>query len=148
GAYVKAQLAAGVTLPRSGTAFVSVKDGDKAGVGALAKELSAAGFTILATAGTADAIAAAGYEVRRGFKVHEGRPHIVDIIKNGGVQFICNTTEGRRSLLDSSSIRGSALSQRVPCFTTLAAARAAVRAARVIDVDALDVRALQSLSGG
>jgi carbamoyl-phosphate synthase large subunit len=147
GAYVKAQLAAGVTLPRSGVAFVSVKDSDKAGVGALAKELAAAGFTILATAGTADAIAAAGYEVKRVFKVHEGRPHIVDIIKNGGVQFICNTTEGRRSLLDSSSIRGSALSQRVPCFTTLSAARAAVRAARVIDVDELDVRALQGLNG-
>jgi carbamoyl-phosphate synthase large subunit len=144
-AYVKAQLAAGINLPRSGAAFVSVKAADKPGLPALAKELAAAGFTILATGGTADAIAAAGYEVKRVFKVYEGRPHIVDAIKNGEVQFICNTTEGRQSLLDSASIRSSALSQKVPCFTTLAAARAAVRAARLTDVEALEVRALQEL---
>jgi carbamoyl-phosphate synthase large subunit len=144
-AYVKAQLAAGVNLPRSGAAFVSVKDADKPGLSSLAKELAAAGFTILATGGTADAIAAAGFEVKRVFKVYEGRPHIVDAIKNGEVQFICNTTEGRQSLMDSASIRSSALSQKVPCFTTLAAARAAVRATRLTDADTLDVRPLQSL---
>jgi carbamoyl-phosphate synthase large subunit len=144
-AYVKAQLAAGINLPRTGAAFVSVKDADKPGLHSLARELEAAGFTILATGGTADAIAAAGFEVKRVFKVYEGRPHIVDAIKNGEVQFICNTTEGRQSLMDSASIRSSALSQKVPCFTTLAAARAAVRAARLTDVDALDVRTLQSL---
>jgi carbamoyl-phosphate synthase large subunit len=144
-AFVKAQLGAGITLPRAGSAFVSVKDADKAGLPTLAKELKAAGFTILATGGTADAIEGAGYEVKRINKVFEGRPHIVDAIKNGEVQFICNTTEGRRSLSDSASIRSSALSQKVPCFTTLAAAKAAVRAARVTDAQTLEVRSLQSL---
>jgi carbamoyl-phosphate synthase large subunit len=144
-AYAKAQLGAGVTLPRSGTAFVSVKDSDKAGLPVLAKELEAAGFTILATGGTADAIAAAGYEVKRVNKVFEGRPHIVDAIKNGEVQFVCNTTEGRQSMKDSASIRSSALTQKVPCFTTLAAAKAAIRAARLTDVANLQVRSLQTL---
>jgi carbamoyl-phosphate synthase large subunit len=144
-AYVKAQLGAGVALPRAGAAFVSVKDADKSGLPTLARELTAAGFSILATGGTADAIAAAGFEVKKVFKVYEGRPHIVDAIKNGEVQLICNTTEGRQSLKDSASIRSSALSLKVPCFTTMAGAKAAARAARLADPEQLEVRSLQSL---
>jgi len=145
-AYAKAQLAAGVTLPRSGVAFVSVKDADKHNVLTFARELVDAGFSVLATGGTADAIAAADLPVTKINKVYEGRPHIVDAIKNGEVQFVCNTTEGRQSMLDSASIRRSSLSQGVPCYTTLAAARAAIRAVRTTDAQNLDVRPIQSLS--
>ncbi|MGD2131987.1 MAG: carbamoyl-phosphate synthase large subunit [Maricaulaceae bacterium] len=144
-AYVKAQLAAGIHLPTSGVAFVSVKDADKAALPVLAGELHEAGFSMLATGGTADEIAKTGLPVEKINKVYEGRPHIVDAIKNGKVAFICNTTEGRKSLEDSASIRSSALSQGVPCFTTLAAARTAVRAAQLIDAQSLGVRSLQSL---
>ncbi len=145
-AYAKAQDAAGVALPRSGVAFLSLKDTDK-GIGALlARELCDAGFTLVATGGTAASLRAAGVAVTRINKVHEGRPHIVDAILDDGVQFICNTTEGRQSLLDSFSIRSTALTRGVPCYTTIAGARAAVRSIRAVDAGALEVRSLQSYS--
>jgi len=146
GAYAKAQLAAGVTLPRTGVAFVSVKDADKHNVLSFVHELVDAGFNVLATGGTADAIAAAKLPVTKINKVYEGRPHIVDAIKNGEVQFVCNTTEGRQSMLDSASIRRSSLSQSVPCYTTLAAARAAIRAVHATDAQTLNINTIQSLS--
>ncbi len=145
-AYAKAQDAAGVALPRSGVAFLSLKDTDK-GIGAqLARELCEAGFSLVATGGTAASLDAAGVAVEPINKVHEGRPHIVDAIRDGGVQFICNTTEGRQSLLDSLSIRSTALTRGVPCYTTIAGARAAVRSIRAVDAGALEVRSLQSYS--
>ncbi len=145
-AYAKSQIAAGVSLPKEGTAFVSVKDGDKAVAVHLVREMLDAGFKVIATGGTAKLLADKGLAVERVNKVYEGRPHVVDAIKNGEVQIICNTTEGRQSLLDSFSIRRTALQMDVPCYTTVSATRAAVRAVKNIDEGALEVRSLQSYS--
>ena len=142
-AFLKAQLGAGTVLPREGTAFVSVKDGDKDQIVPAVRDLVAQGFAIIATAGTADHLARAGLPVTAVNKVAQGRPHIVDRITDGEVALIINTTEGWQSLKDSAPIRRSALANRVPYFTT---APAAVQAARAITVGAhdLEVRPLQS----
>ena len=125
-AFVKSQLAAGVKLPAGGRAFISVRDGDKAAAAQVARDLAALGFTILATRGTAGAIAAQGVAVSAVNKVAEGRPHIVDMIKNGEVSFIVNTVEDTRTAIsDSRSIRTTALAQRVTYYTTIAGAKAA-----------------------
>ncbi|HMC13364.1 MAG TPA: carbamoyl-phosphate synthase large subunit [Gallionellaceae bacterium] len=126
-AFVKSQLAAGVKLPTSGKAFISVRDADKA-VGAveIARSLRERGFTVLATRGTAAVISAAGVAVTVVNKVAEGRPHIVDMIKNGEVSLIVNTVDSTRSAMqDSYSIRHAALQGRVTYYTTIAGARAA-----------------------
>jgi len=125
-AFVKSQLAAGVQLPRGGRAFISVRDSDKSAALQVARELQALGFGLLATRGTANALAAQGIAVTPVNKVAEGRPHIVDMIKNGDVNLIVNTVEdSRNAIADSRSIRTTALAQRVTYFTTLAGARAA-----------------------
>ncbi|MEP6388510.1 MAG: carbamoyl-phosphate synthase large subunit [Halioglobus sp.] len=123
-AFAKAQLAAGDPAPRSGTVLLSVRDVDKPGAVAVARELSALGFSLAATRGTADALEEAGLSVKRVNKVLEGRPHIVDMIKNDEADFIVNTTEGRRAITDSAPIRASAEAHRVFYTTTLAAAEA------------------------
>jgi carbamoyl-phosphate synthase large subunit len=123
-AFAKAQLAAGDPAPRSGTVLISVRDVDKPGAVEVARELSALGFSLVATSGTADALEAAGLTVKRVNKVLEGRPHIVDMIKNDEADFIVNTTEGRRAIMDSAPIRASAEAHRVFYTTTLAAAEA------------------------
>ncbi len=125
-AFVKAQLAAGVKLPSGGKAFISVRNSDKPKVVEIARTLSKLGFSLLATRGTATALAEAGLQVTPVNKVAEGRPHIVDMIKNGEIVLIVNTVEDRRSAMqDSYSIRRSALQARVTYFTTVAGARAA-----------------------
>jgi carbamoyl-phosphate synthase large subunit len=125
-AFVKSQLAAGVRLPKDGRAFISVRDGDKPGAVGVGRELVALGFTVLATRGTAAALAAAGVAATPVNKVAEGRPHIVDMIKNGEVSFIVNTVEDTRTAIaDSRSIRTTALQARVTYYTTLAGAKAA-----------------------
>jgi carbamoyl-phosphate synthase large subunit len=124
GAFAKAQLGAGEPPPRGGTALMSVRDVDKPGAVRVARELVAMGFSLAATHGTADALEAAGLEVRRVNKVLEGRPHIVDMIKNDEADLIINTTEGRRAIADSAPIRASAEQHRVFYTTTLAAAEA------------------------
>jgi len=125
-AFVKSQLAAGVKLPTGGRAFISVRDGDKPAAAAVARDLAQLGFAILATRGTAAAIAALGVPVGAVNKVAEGRPHIVDMIKNGEVSFIVNTVEDTRTAIsDSRSIRTTALAQRVTYYTTIAGAKAA-----------------------
>jgi carbamoyl-phosphate synthase large subunit len=125
-AFVKAQLAASVRLPRGGRAFISVRDADKPAALSVARDLATLGFSILATRGTASALAAEGVAVTPVNKVLEGRPHIVDMIKNGEVSFILNTVEdSRNAIADSRSIRTTALAQRVTYFTTVAGARAA-----------------------
>jgi carbamoyl-phosphate synthase large subunit len=125
-AFVKSQLAAGVKLPTGGRAFISVRDGDKAAAAQVARDLVTLGFTILATRGTAAAITAQGVPVSAVNKVAEGRPHIVDMIKNGEVSFIVNTVEDTRTAIsDSRSIRTTALAQRVTYYTTIAGAKAA-----------------------
>ena len=107
GAFAKAQLAGGGAPPAGGTALISVRDVDKAGAVEVARSLSAMGFDLAATAGTAAALEAAGLVVRRVNKVSEGRPHIVDMIKNDEADLIINTTEGRRAIADSAPIRAS-----------------------------------------
>ena len=125
-AFVKSQMAAGIKLPSSGRAFISVRDADKAEAAVVARALHERGFTVLATRGTAAAIADAGVQVTVVNKVAEGRPHIVDMIKDGDVSFIVNTVDSKRSAMqDSYSIRHAALQGRVTYYTTIAGARAA-----------------------
>jgi carbamoyl-phosphate synthase large subunit len=123
-AFAKAQLGAGDPPPRSGTLLISVRDVDKPGAVEIARKMAGLGFDLAATGGTADALEAAGLAVRRVKKVLEGRPHIVDMIKNDEADIIINTTEGRRAIMDSAQIRASAEAQRVFYTTTLAAAEA------------------------
>jgi len=125
-AFVKSQLAASVKLPKSGKVFISVREEDKTGTVEVARTLKQLGFTILATRGTGSVITAAGVEVTVVNKVAEGRPHIVDMFKNGEVSLIVNTVDSRPSVMrDSYSIRHAALQGRVTYYTTLAGARAA-----------------------
>ncbi|MFZ5523939.1 MAG: carbamoyl-phosphate synthase large subunit [Pseudomonadota bacterium] len=125
-AFVKSQLAASVKLPKAGKVFISVREADKSGVVEIAGSLVQLGFTILATRGTAAVIGSAGVEVTVVNKVAEGRPHILDMIKNGEVNLIINTVESKPSVMrDSYSIRHAALQGRITYYTTLAGARAA-----------------------
>ena len=125
-AFVKSQLAASVKLPKSGKVFISVRDADKQGAIEVARSLVQLGFGVLATRGTAAAISAAGVAVTAVNKVAEGRPHIVDMIKNGEVCLIVNTVDSKPSAMrDSYSIRNAALQGRVTYYTTMAGARAA-----------------------
>jgi carbamoyl-phosphate synthase large subunit len=143
-AFVKAQLAASVRMPESGKVFLSVKDADKDKVVELGQILDSLGFELIATRGTAAALADAGLEVAAVNKVMEGRPHIVDMIKNGEVVMIINTVDERRaSIQDSYSIRRSALQGRVSCFTTMAGARAACTGMR--DMKEMRVYSVQEL---
>jgi carbamoyl-phosphate synthase large subunit len=125
-AFVKSQLAAGVRLPRGGKAFLSVRNEDKARMIEIARELDGLGFALVATRGTAAAIEKAGLKVQYINKVQEGRPHIVDMLKNREVSLIVNTVEeDRRSIQDSWSIRNTALQNRITYYTTISGARAA-----------------------
>jgi carbamoyl-phosphate synthase large subunit len=142
-AYAKAQLASGVTLPRRGVALLSVRDRDKDGAIELAKLLVSRGFDIVATHGTASALSAAGIRCRRANKVREGRPHIVDMIKNGEIDLIVNTSEGKQSILESRSIRAEAVKKAVTYYTTLGAAVATCEA--IAHIDDSDVNRLQDL---
>ncbi len=143
-AFAKSQLGAMTRLPSKGAVFVSVKDSDKAMIVPAVRDLVEAGFAIVATGGTADYLSRAGLPVETVNKVAQGRPHIVDRIKDGGIDLIFNTTEGWQSLKDSQPIRASAVNGKVPYFTT---ASASVEAAKAIRADALanlEVRPLQS----
>ncbi|MBU3076394.1 carbamoyl-phosphate synthase large subunit [Sphingomonas quercus] len=142
-AFAKAQLGASTILPDGGTVFISVKDSDKPVILPAAREMESLGFTILATGGTAEYLEAEGVRVERVNKVAQGRPHIVDRIKDGEVAIIFNTTEGWQSLQDSRAIRISALGQRIPYFTTAAASVATARAIAAMRRRPLEVRALQ-----
>ena len=143
-AFAKAQLGAGTVLPTSGTVFISVKESDKPVILPAARKLSALGFTIIATGGTARYLADEGIAVEVVNKVAEGRPHIVDKITDGDVQLIFNTTEGWQSLKDSKAIRTSALRAKIASFTTAAASVAAADAIEALRGHALEVRSLQS----
>jgi len=142
-AYAKAQLASGVVLPRQGAALLSVRDRDKEGAVELAKLLEARGFDLVATHGTARQLAAAGISCRRANKVREGRPHIVDMIKNGEIDFIVNTTEGKQAINESHSIRAEAVRKGVTYYTTLGAAVATCLA--IEHLDDSEVNRLQDL---
>ena len=143
-AFVKSQIGAGTRLPRSGKAFISVKHSDKPRATGVARGLLAMGFTLIATKGTAAAIVAAGMPCEAVNKVTEGRPHIVDMIKNQEIALVINSVEERRNAItDSRQIRTSALLARVTTFTTIAGAEAAVEGMKFLDH--LDVRSLQEL---
>jgi carbamoyl-phosphate synthase large subunit len=143
-AFAKSQIGAGSTLPSAGTVFVSVRDADKAGIVETARRLSALGFRLVATSGTQGHLAGEGIVCDKINKVLEGRPHIVDAIKNGDVQLVINTTEGAQALADSRSLRRAALLHKVPYFTTLAGAGAAALGIEALTSGQLEVRPLQS----
>jgi carbamoyl-phosphate synthase large subunit len=142
-AFLKSQIGSGINLPSTGTVFVSVKDGDKALIVPAIRAICELGFRVVATGGTADFLAGEGIAVERVNKVAQGRPHIVDKIKDGGIDLIFNTTEGWQSHKDSASIRASALSSKVPYFTTAASSAAVVRAIAVQRDHSLEVTSLQ-----
>ena len=142
-AFAKSQLAAGMSLPSSGTVFISVKDRDKTGMAALARRLAALGFQMVATGGTQRFLADQGLDVARINKVLEGRPHCEDAIVNGDIHLVINTTEGAQAIEDSRSIRRAALEQGVPHYTTLTAAAAAVAAMEAMAHGTLEVAPLQ-----
>lgn len=148
-AFAKSQLGGGTGVPRAGTVFISVKETDRRPniVGA-ARLLSEMGFKLIATAGTQRFLAEQGLDVEKINKVFEGRPHIVDAIKNGQVQLVFNTTEGAQALQDSRSLRRAALLHKVPYYTTLSGAVAAAQGIKAYLGGDLEVRALQSYFSG
>jgi carbamoyl-phosphate synthase large subunit len=147
-AFAKAQLAAGQRLPRKGTVFLSVNDRDKRHLVSLGKELGSLGFKLVATRGTAAALLGAGIEAEAVFKVNEGRPNIVDLVKTGKIDLVINTPLGRESFYDEKSIRRAAIRYNIPCITTLAAANAAARGIRAMLEQGTEVSALQDLHRG
>ena len=142
-AFLKSQLGAGMKLPSEGTVFVSVKDSDKAYILPAVRSLIEQGFNVIATGGTQTYLSEQGLPVDRINKVAEGQPHVVDKIIDGEVDLIFNTTEGWQSLLDSKSIRASALEAKLPYYTTAAASLAVANAIRAVNATDLEVRSLQ-----
>jgi carbamoyl-phosphate synthase large subunit len=145
-AFAKAQLAGGTKLPLAGQAFVSVRDNDKDGVVGPVRNLLEMGFTVVATRGTVAHLAKQGITVEPINKVLEGRPHIVDAMKNGDIDLVFNTTEGAQAIADSFELRRTALTNHVPYFTTIAGASAAVMAISALKTSTLEVAPLQSYS--
>jgi carbamoyl-phosphate synthase large subunit len=145
-AFAKSQIGGGTKLPLRGTVFISVKDADKAYTTGPAAQLIAMGFEIVATRGTAKYLQAAGLPVRVINKVLEGRPHIVDAMKNGEISLVFNTTDGAQALADSASIRKTALALKIPYCTTMAGAAAVTQAIESLKSGTLEVAPLQSYS--
>jgi carbamoyl-phosphate synthase large subunit len=143
-AFAKSQIAAGLSLPNKGTVFVSVRDGDKETIIDPVRRLLDMGFKVIATGGTAAFLKEKGLSVARINKVYEGRPHIVDAMKNGEVQLVFNTTEGGQAIKDSASIRRTALAQKIPYYTTVAGSIATVQAIGALRAISLDVAPLQA----
>ncbi|MEM0907656.1 MAG: carbamoyl-phosphate synthase large subunit [Pseudomonadota bacterium] len=143
-AFSKSQLAAGNALPLKGTVFISVRDGDKAAIRPAAARLVEAGFSLLATSGTQRDFLAHDIPCGVVNKVSEGRPHVVDVVKNGKVHLVLNTAEGPQAIADSSHMRRAAISHKVPYYTTLAGALAAVEGIALQGAQDLEVRPLQS----
>ncbi len=143
-AFAKSQLGSGVSVPREGTVFISVRDRDKASMVEPGRRLREMGFDLVATTGTAETLNEAGVETRAVKKVHEGRPHIVDAMISGDVQLVFNTTEGAKAIADSYALRRTALLGRIPYYTTVAGAKAAIEAIAATRAGALDVAPLQS----
>lgn len=142
-AFAKSQLAANSALPRSGTVFISVNDRDKHEVLAVARSLVEMGYRVLSTRGTARALRAAGVEVQEILKLQEGRPNLIDYMKNGEVDLVINTPSGKGTRTDEGKIRAAAVMNRVTCITTLAAAEAAVEACKALREGELTVKPLQ-----
>jgi carbamoyl-phosphate synthase large subunit len=144
-AFGKAQLSAGTPLPDSGTVFISVNDRDKAAAVEVAAKFAEFGFKLVATRGTAAALKAAGLPVKTVFKVNEGRPNAVDLLKVGSLQFVIYTTTGAHSFSDERAIRRAAVAYRVPCITTMSGAKAAAQAVASSRRDPIRVWSLQQI---
>ena len=142
-AYAKAQMSAQPALPTEGNVFISVKDADKSQIVEIAKDFAAMGFSIHATKGTLEVLSKAGIPAKLIYKLSEGRPHLLDLIKNGEMQFIINTPHGKVPRQDEVSIRSAAVAQRIPIMTTIRAARMSARAIKAIRSGGYGVRALQ-----
>ncbi len=147
-AFLKSQLGAGLSLPQGGTVFISVKDRDKTAMVPLARSLRAMGFEILATQGTASHLSEAEVEVKVINKVSQGRPHIVDAMKSSEVQLVFNTSEGAKAIADSFDLRRTALTHRIPYYTTVSGAQAAVKAIEALRSGQLEVAPLQDYFRG
>jgi len=144
-AFYKSQLAAGVDLPMEGKVFVSVKDGDKYALVPLVRNLLKMGYSVIATTGTATYLKQQNLDVQSVYKVQEGqRPHVLDIMKNGDIDLMFNTTEGKKAIQDSYALRNLALTMKLPYFTTLAASKAAVQALKALKAGELEVKKLQA----
>ena len=142
-AYAKSQMAAPPPLPKSGNVFVSVKDSDKTSVVSVVREFVKLGFGIIATSGTATALEAARVPVTRVFKIREGRPNVLDRVKNGDISFIINSPSGKIPREDEVTIRNAAIAQKIPIMTTLRAAQASVYGIRSLQKNKVRVRSLQ-----
>ncbi len=142
-AFAKAVSGAGIELPRSGKALLSVRDEDKERLVSVARQLTQLGFELCATAGTTRELMAAGIECERVNKVQEGRPHIVDLIKSDVISLIINTTDGAQSITDSTAIRRAALQHKVSYTTTISGGEATCLA--LGELDAVSVNSLQDL---
>jgi carbamoyl-phosphate synthase large subunit len=147
-AFAKSQIGSGSRLPRAGAVFVSVRESDKPRIVPTMQTLARLGFKVIATGGTQRYLAEHGVSAEKVNKVLEGRPHIVDAIKNGEVQLVFNTTEGSKALEDSRSLRQAALLHKVPYYTTLAGAEAVARGIEAYLAGELEVRPLQSYFSG
>jgi carbamoyl-phosphate synthase large subunit len=147
-AYAKAQMAAQPPLPTKGNVFISVKDSDKSAIGEIAKEFADLGFVIYATSGTASALKAAGVAVHKLFKLSEGRPNALDMIKNGELALIINTPAGKSPREDEVKIRSTAAANRLPIMTTLRAARASAEGIRALREHGLHVKTIQEFQQG
>ena len=143
-AFAKSQLGSGTSVPVDGTVFISVRDRDKNSMIDVARRLRDMGFKIVATSGTAEVLIAADIETETVKKVREGRPHVVDSLISGDVQLVFNTTEGAKAIADSYALRRSALTRKIPYYTTVAGAKAAVEAISAMRAGGLEVAPLQS----
>jgi carbamoyl-phosphate synthase large subunit len=142
-AYAKSQMAAPPPLPKGGNVFISVKDSDKESVIPLARDFVELGFEVIATSGTRDTLAAAGIPVTKVFKLREGRPNVLDRVKNGEIHFIINTPSGKIPREDEVSIRNASLAQKIPIMTTIRAAQASANGIRSLQRSSLQVKTLQ-----
>ncbi len=143
-AYIKSQLAAGQLIPKEGTVFMSVRADDKESVIPVAKAIHRLGYKIVGTSGTADTLDAAGIPCSRVIKVYEGRPNIVDQMKNGEVQLVINTPSGKHPLKDEMIIRQEAYRLNIPVITTMAGAKATANALKPFLAEKLLVNSIQS----
>src|SRR5262249_19049457 len=146
--FLKAQISAGSPLPEKGTVFISVNDHHKREAVEVARRFAALGFALVATRGTAAAIRTAGLTCKTVFKVNEGRPNAVDLLKGGSIQLAIYTTTGASAFADEKSIRRSAIQYRVPCITTMSGARAAADAVAARLRDPIRVWSLQEIHRG
>ena len=147
-AFAKSQLGGGVSLPAAGKVFISVRDEHKYVMAELAQELINLGFSIMATGGTTKYLRSKGIEVEYIKKFHEGRPNVIDAMKNGDISLVFNTTSGKQSLKDSFSLRRTALTQKIPYFTTAAASKATVEAIKDLAHSGYEVESLQAIASG